>query len=205
MATTPAQTPAVVEYGSPDVANAADVPPITQEEVISAGAVPDKEKRKTSDEAKKATDELTKAVEATKDAKAPAKKRKTTRKKATNPPPPSSEARYYYDIQNLIVADPSHLERLGLGGLAHHPIVTPVGIGGQRISAGAPVMTAPPPVPIKKEPAESVTRTSQSGIPVPVGTVFCPDCGKRIKRHTVEHDEPEPGNHVFMYLCPSDD
>lgn len=213
MATPPLKNAITLPYGSPKEDVSPDIPAITQDEIIASGCVPDSAKRKVPDEVKKVTDDVKKALEDSKDAKVPPKKRKPKKKAAPVATAAAEGARYYYDIQNLVVADSSALEKMGLGSILPPSAPPPSpSYAAPWPNAAAPWPTGAavgrPTQPFKLEnpsPAVTVKKVTHTGNEIAANAVFCPDCGLRVEKHgKSEIEEEKAGQYVITFVCPDD-
>ena len=154
--------------------SAADVPPITQEELIGSGKVPEQAEKK-----KKATDDATTVA---------TKKPKTVRKKKKVTLPPAAQGdnapRYYYDIQNFIVTNGVDLEQFGIAPAMQPPSGVKNTANGKRVTADPPANSSVVKQEITTSASETISAYTYPGkTPVSALSVFCPDCGIRIKKH----------------------
>lgn len=210
MATPPTKNAVDLPYGSPKEDVSPDVPAITQEEVVASGCVPDNQKRKLAEEVRKVTEDAKKALEQTKETKAPPKKRKSSKKKPTPAAAAAADgARYFYDIQNLIIADAGTVEKMGLGSII--PPAAPPPSPSFAAPWPTPVARQPPIQPFKFEPAtvpspvSTVKKVTHAGNEIATHAVFCPDCGLRVDKHAKSDiTEDRPGQYSIIFECPDD-
>lgn len=209
MATPPAKNAVDLPYGSPKEDVSADIPAITQDEIVATGCVPDNKKKKLSDEVKKVTEEAKNALEEKKETKAPPKKRKSKKKPSPAAAAAADGARYFYDIQNLIIADAGTVEKMGLGSII--PPAAPPPSPSFAAPWPTPVARQPPIQPFKFEPVtvpspvSTVKKVTAGGNEIATHAVFCPDCGLRVEKH-IKSDitEDKPGQYSIIFECPDD-
>lgn len=131
---------------------------------------------------------------------APKKKKAKKKGLVSASPSMASNPSYYYDIQNFIVTDSRALESFGcvIPPAAHVPTQV-----GRKVEAPTPPPAAAPavvrpPLPVEGECCGYTKPGLQKVLDT---TVFCPDCGLRIKKHYNTLGEFR-GEIVDFFHCP---